>query len=381
MGLAHMEVAEDIVADTFLKATEIWGLKGLPDNPVGWLYTVAKNKARDVIRREALFNGKLETELARGHSGGYELDLSEKNLLDSQLQMMFAICQPEIPAEAQIGLALRILCGFGIDEIASAFLTNKETINKRLFRAKEKLREAKVQIAFPAESEVKTRLQSVLRTLYLLFNEGYFSSCTNALIRKDLCLEAMRLAYLLTAYPPACVPSLYALLALMCFQSSRFGARVSSSGDYVLYEDQDSALWDASLIQQGEYFMSRAASGDQLSKYHLEAGIAYWHTRKQDSAEKWKQILQLYNHLLVLEYSPIAALNRTYAVMKVHGVEKAIAEAECLGLEGNYLYHSILGELYSITDQERAIVNWKKALLLCKSEVEKKVLQRKTGHW
>ena len=211
----------------------------------------------------------------------------------------------------------------------------------------------------------------------MFFNEGYFSLSSNTVLRKDLCLEAMRLTYLLASYPPACSPDLYALLAVMCFQASRFEARINPAGDHVLYQDQDATLWNEELINQGEFFLNKAASGTVLSKYHLEAAIAYWHTRKYDSTEKWKAILQLYNHLLILEYSPIAALNRTFAVMKVYGAEKAIAEAEKLGLDGNYLFHSLLGELYSFVNRDKAIINWNKALLLCRSESERKILQQK----
>ncbi|HMC85852.1 MAG TPA: DUF6596 domain-containing protein, partial [Chitinophagaceae bacterium] len=198
-GIEHIEIAEDIASDTFLLAFETWSFKGIPANPVAWLYTVAKNKAKTYIKRSQLFEGKITTALKNSSTGIHEIeiDLSDKNITDSQLQMLFAVCHPSISAEAQIGLALRILCGFGINEIADAFLTNKETINKRLFRAKEKLREEKVPIEFPNEDEIIKRLDTILTTLYLLFNEGYYSESQDAILRNDLCLEAMRLTYLL----------------------------------------------------------------------------------------------------------------------------------------------------------------------------------------
>lgn len=197
-GFEHPEIAEDIASDTFLTATEVWGLKGLPDNPVAWLYTVARNKAKDYLRRNKLFAEKITGNLQAAYEGSEEIviDLSDEHIRDSQLQLMFAICQPILPPEAQIGLALRILCGFGINEIADAFLSNKESINKRLFRAKEKLREQNVKIEFPPPSQIGTRIQAVLTTLYLLFNEGYYSSSKDTTLRKDLCLEALRLAVL-----------------------------------------------------------------------------------------------------------------------------------------------------------------------------------------
>src|ERR1700748_3749665 len=176
-GFEQIETAEDIASDTFLTATQTWGINGFPENPVAWLYNVAKNKAINYLQRNTVFENKIIPELKKGAftSQDPDIDLSPENINDSQLQMMFAICHPSISSEAQIGLSLRILCGFGIQEIAEAFLTNKETINKRLFRAKEKLREEKTKIEFPGPSEIDQRLENVLTTIYLLFNEGYYS--------------------------------------------------------------------------------------------------------------------------------------------------------------------------------------------------------------
>src|ERR1019366_5923239 len=269
--------------------------------------------------------------------------------------MLFAVCHPSISTEAQIGLSLRILCGFGIDEIANALLTNKETINKRLFRAKEKLRLEKVQIVpidigITSEAEINNRLETVLTTLYLLFNEGYYSESKDSVLREDLCLEAIRLTYLLIENEQTNQPSVNALLSLMCFQSSRFEARKNKNGEMVLYDDQDETLWNDELISKGVYFLHQASQGNTLSKYHLEASIAYWHTIKTDTKEKWENILQLFNQLLQIEYSPIAALNRTYALSKANGKQEAIVEAEKLKLTNNHFYFTLLGELYCDTD-------------------------------
>jgi len=292
------------------------------------------------------------------------------------LQMMFAICQPSIPAEAQIGLSLRILCGFGIEEIANAFLSNKETINKRLLRAKTKLREDNVKIAFPPNSEIDKRLENVLTTLYLLFNEGYYSVSQNTSVRKDLCVEAMRLCYLLTINEATNKPTVNAMMALMCFHASRFDARINADGEQVLYPDQDTSLWDVELIGRGKFFLNNAATGNQLTKYHIEAGIAWWHTHHEDSAEKWESILQLYNRLLTIEYSPMAALNRTYALAKANGKPAAIAEAEKLKLEDSHLYYSLLGYLYTDVDNKKAIRHLKTALKLAKSETNKATIEK-----
>src|ERR1700761_2694919 len=245
-GIEHISIAEDIVGDTFLLAAETWGLKGIPQNPAAWLYVVAKNKTRDFLKRNAIFNEKVSPEIqySTDESHEIEVDLSTSNINDSQLQMMFAICYPGIPPEAQIGLSLRILCGFSIDEIADAFLTNKETINKRLYRAKERLKQVQAKIELPPDSEIDKRTENVLTTIYLLFNEGYYSSSTNTVLRKDFCLEAMRLNHMLTENKITDKPAVNALLALMCFHSSRFEARIDSKGELILYNEQDTTLWN-----------------------------------------------------------------------------------------------------------------------------------------
>lgn len=378
-GIEHIEIAEDIASETFLTATETWGLKGLPVNPVAWLYVVAKNKAKDYFKHTSVFTNKIAKSIALSASAGQEIeiDLSEKNITDSQLQMMFAICTPSIPLEAQIGLSLRILCGFGTDEIADAFLTKRETIKKRLLRAKETLRKEKVRIEFPDEKEIPSRLDTVLTTLYLLFTEGYYSSNKDTIIRKELCVEAMRLTYLLIENNTTNIPKVNALLSLMCFHSSRFEARINNNGEIILYHDQDEALWNKELIEKGEYYLNLASQGFSISKYHLEAGIAYWHTIKSDTKEKWENILQLYNQLLQIEYSPIAALNRTYALSKARQKKEGIIEAEKLNLIDNHLYHSLLGELYSGVDDIKSGAHFKTALTLAKSPADKAFISNK----
>jgi RNA polymerase sigma factor (sigma-70 family) len=378
-GIDHIEVAEDIASDTFLLAYETWSYRGPPPNPTAWLYSVAKNKARNYIKRENIFSEKIAVRIkhASSTSEEIEINLSEENITDSQLQMLFALCHPCISAEAQIGLSLRILCGFGVDEIAHAFLSNKETINKRLSRAKEKLRQEKVKIEFPGEAEISKRLDTVLRTLYLLFNEGYYSETDNAILREDLCFEAIRLAYLLVENPQTNQPAVNALLSLMCFHASRFEARKTENGEIILYQDQDEKRWNKELIERGAYFLLQASQGGEISKYHLEAGIAFWNTKKQDTKEKWETILQLYNHLLQIEYSPVAALNRTYALAKANNKEEAIREAEKLNLKNNHFYFTLLGELYLNLDNAKAIQNFQLALSLAKTKTDKQTILKK----
>ena len=377
-GIEHIEIAEDITGETFLSALETWPYKGIPDNPVAWLYTVAKNKTRNYLIRNNTFLHKVSCHLKTSASADeIEIDLSDKNIFDSQLQMLFALCHPSISSDAQIGLSLRILCGFGIEEIADAFLTNKETINKRLFRAKEKLRSEKITLEFPDESEIPHRLENVLTTLYLLFSEGYYSESNDEVLRKDLCGEAMRLTYMLMEYEPANLPAVNALFSLMCFHASRFEARQNSTGEIILYHDQDETLWNRELITKGAFHLRKASGGHQVSKYHLEAGIAYWHTIKSDTTEKWENILQLYNRLLSVQYSPIAALNRTFALAKAKGKEQAIIEAEKLKLTNNQYYFTLLGELYTGKDSNKARENFRQALSLAKTHADKQTIHRK----
>ncbi len=245
-----------------------------------------------------------------------------------------------------------------------------------MFRAKEKLRKEHVKIEFPAQSEVNKRLENVLTTLYLLFNEGYYSLSQNVTLRKDLCLEAMRLNFMLIENKSTDKPAVNALLSLMCFHASRFEARKNAEGEIILYEDQDTSLWDDELITQGEYYLNKAAEGNEVSKYHLEAAIAYWHTKKTDTAGKWETVLQLYNKLLQIEYSPMAALNRTYALAKADGKQIAINEAEKLELATNHLYYSLLGYLYTDIDNEKAVLHLKTALKLAKSKTDKLTIEK-----
>ncbi len=377
-GIEHIEIAEDLASETFLAALETWTYKGIPENPTAWLYTVAKNKARNYIKRNKLFSEKIAVSLIKSQSESQEpeIDLSNQNIEDSQLQMLFAVCHPSLSTESQIGLSLRILCGLGIDEIANAFLSNKETINKRLLRAKEKLRLEKVAIEFPPASEIPARLENVLRTIYLLFNEGYYSETQDTILREDLCLEAMRLAYMLLNNEKTNTTPVNALLSLMCFHASRFPSRKSDNGEIILYREQDESLWDQELISKGVYYLNQSSRGNLLTKYHLEASIAYWHTIKNDTQEKWGNILQLYNHLLQLEYSPVAALNRTFALSKVKGKRAAILEAEKLQLVNNHYYFTLLGELYNDLVNQKAIENFQKALALAKTQTDKQTISK-----
>jgi RNA polymerase sigma-70 factor (ECF subfamily) len=378
-GIEHIQTAEDIVSDTFLTATETWSVKGIPENPAAWLYTVAKNKTKNYLKHNAIFEQKLSQQIrldSQLKEDEVDLDLSDKNINDSQLAMMFTICDPAISKQAQISLALNLLCGFGVQEIADGFLTGKDTVYKRIKRAKEKLKERGIKIQQPNRSEINERLDTVLTALYLLFSEGYYSVSNDATLRKDVCAEAMRLNYLLIENKITDVPAVNALFSLMCFHSSRFEARTGESGEAILYQDQDETLWDKALIEQGIYYLNKASQGERLTKYHLEAAIAYWHTHKQDSTEKWENILQLYNKLIILEYSPIVAMNRTFALAKAVGKLEAIKEAEKLGLNDNHLYFSLLGNLYMDVDDQKALQHFRTAISLATTKADKKMIEK-----
>lgn len=378
-GIQHIEIAEDIVSDTFLTASETWAIKGIPENPSAWLYTVAKNKTKNHLKRNNIFETKIVTEIKHNtplNNPEIDIDLSDQNIADSQLAMIFTVCNPCNSEEAQIALALNLLCGFGVNEISDAFLSNREVIYKRINRAKEKLKEENIKIQHPSNSEIKDRIQTVLKTIYLLYSEGYYSISQNTTLRKDLCTEAMRLTYLLIQNESTNLPQTNALMALMCFHSSRFDARTGLNGEIILYEDQDQSLWNQELIDRGTYFLSQSSTGNTLSKYHLEAGIAYWHTIKKETIEKWENILELYNNLIILEYSPIVALNRTYALSKVKGKKEAIKEAEKLNLTDNHFYYSLLGNLYSEIDTKKALNHFETAMNLAKTSADKAIINK-----
>ncbi|WP_213279084.1 RNA polymerase sigma factor [Chryseobacterium indologenes] len=376
--IKHIEIAEDIASETFLKASEYWALNGIPDNPAAWLYTVAKNKAKDYFKHLSIIE-KNKEEVRTVEKEHPVINFDTKNITDSQLEMIFATCNPVNSRETQICLALQILCGFSVEEIANAFLSKTETIKKRLQRGRETLRTHHFTIESLLEQDIHQRLETVLTTLYLLFNEGYFSRTNTLLIRKDLCLEAIRLTLILTDNQFTNTPKTNALLALMCFQSSRLDARTNDQGEAVLFDEQDVTLWDRALIEKGNYYLIEACKVDSISvsKYHLEAGIAYWHT--SSAKDKWQHILNLYNQLVIIEYSPVTALNRAFAFSKVYGNKMAVIEAEKLNLINNEYYHGLLGYLYAEIQPDQAIYHFEEAICLTKSKPEKETLQKQVN--
>ncbi|HLG39486.1 MAG TPA: sigma-70 family RNA polymerase sigma factor [Chitinophagaceae bacterium] len=385
LGLRNLEAAQDIVQDTLLKAMSTWGYKGIPDNPSAWLYRVAKNKAIDFLRRQKKFKS-IGPQYAYLLQSEYTLSPTVNNLFleneiqDSQLRMMFACCHPSIPQESQVAMALKILCGLSINEIAKAFLTNDETISKRIYRAKEKIKEGKIELDVPGTEELKERLDAVLQTLYLLFNEGYNSSHSEKLIREDLCEEAMRLSLLLTQHPLTAFPRSKALLSLMCFQSSRLNARLDDKGNIILLKYQDRNKWYRPLIQRGFDYLDEAAEPFEVSSYHFEAAIASLHAAAPSFEQTdWKSIYHLYELLYQEQPGPVVAMNKAIASAYAISKQNALKELkEIKGLENHHLYYASIGEIYfELEEKENAKQFFEKAIHLTHSQTEKQLLFEK----
>ncbi|MEJ7677372.1 MAG: sigma-70 family RNA polymerase sigma factor [Segetibacter sp.] len=374
LGLQNLETAQDIVQDTLLQALHTWGFKGLPGNPAAWLYRVAKNKAVDYLRREKTFRN-VRSQHAYLLQSEYTLNptvysfFEEGEIEDSQLRMMFACCHPSIPVDSQITLALKTLCGLSVAEIAKAFLKDEETIAKRIYRAKEKIRAENIELELPSPSQLPRRLDAVLHCLYLLFNEGYSSSHPEQLIREELCEEAMRLTYLLTQTSITNLPRTNALLALFCFQASRLKARLDEGGNIILLKHQDRSKWYRPLIQKGFSFLEEATQRE-TSVYHLAAAIAYLHAVAPSfETTNWKAIYCLYNILAAKHPTPFVALNKAIAASYAVSKEAALKELHQIkGLENYYLYHTAIGEIYfDLRCMKDARHYYQKALSLTRS--------------
>ena len=374
--VGNIQLAEDLVSETFLKAMKTWSHNGIPDSPKAWLRKTAKNLYIDQIRRQNNFESNISPELKFELIENKEVDINDEIIEDSQLKMIFMVCDPELNREAQLCLALRILSGFSIDEIAKALLLNKETVNKKMYRAKKNLKLKNGLTSDLTENEYTIRLDNVLRVIYLIFNEGYYSSINEEHIRQEICYEAMYLCKFLESNTSFSKSKICALLALMCFHASRFEARINDRDIIQLYKDQDKSKWNLDLIKKGEEYLNKSAEGSIVSKYHLEAAIAYWHTT--DNNQKWNNILQLYNKLLTIEYSPVIAMNRTYALAKANTVQEAIGEALKLEIKDNHYYYCLLAELYRLDDNtiaERHYLN--KAITLTNKANEKQLIEQK----
>lgn len=387
-GFSNIEQVEDIVHDTILKALQAWRYGRIPINPQAWLYKAARNNAIDCIRRDKL-KYKIENAISVLLTSEYTLVpvvnemFTEEEIKDSQLRMMFACCHPQVSDENQITFILKMLCGFSTSEIAKTFLTSEDTISKRLYRTKEFFRSNKIKLEIPSTGELQSRTKSVLNSIYLLFNEGYNSTHSEQLIREDVIAEAIMLCKILTENKHTQLPQVFAMMALMYFHSARNESRLTPQGEIILLPQQDRSKWNTELIALGNYYMNKAAFGNEISSYHLEAAIVYEHCTAQNfSVTNWKRILELYGWLCKISPSPISELNRVIAVMQVHGATEALQALEKISdrkkLESFYLYDSLLGEIYSqLHNSTEAQKCFEIAIHLTQSDVEKKILRSK----
>jgi len=389
-GLHNLALAEDVVQDAFCRALEVWKVRGIPDNPSAWLMTVAKRRALDIVRRERTartFAPKLGRVLESEWTLAPTIEeaFAGSTIRDEQLRMMVSCCDPQLPEEVQVALVLNILCGFGASEIASAFLTSRAAMEKRISRGKKSL--ASSQRLFDlADGEFAPRLSTVRRALYLLFNEGYHSASAEAAVRVELCQEAMRLTMLLLESPPTAVPETYALAALMHLHAAKLPARRDSEGDLNPLLEQDRSRWDAQLVEQGLSLLDRSASGPLISAYHVEAAIAAVHaTARSVDETNWDEIVSLYDRLMAIAPSPIVALNRAIAIAQRDGPDQGIkalrAVADADRLRGYPFYQAAFGELeLRRGNAEAARECFSAAVGLARNDAERRFLERRVRH-
>ncbi len=380
-GPTNLELAEDVVQDTLLKALDHWKFHGIPDNPSAWLFTAARNKALDVLRRERYkkeFAADLSVLLKSEYSAATTVSriIQEGEIEDEQLRMMFVCCHPVVAEEGQVALILKTLCGFSVAEISRAFLTQEETVAKRLYRAREQFREKRVRFEIPPTHDLPPRLESVLTAIYLLFNEGYHSSSRDQVIREDLVEESLRLAFLLSRHPLTRTPDTFALLALMCFHAARLYGRLDSDNHLLTLRDQDRTRWNQELIGQGRMFLQQAAAGHSISPFHLEAAIAFEHCIAVNfDSTNWKQILGHYDILYKVKPNAIVGLNRAVVVAEVSGGRAGLNALndipDLATLSGYYLLPAIRGDFYSRTgDLAKAKKCFADALACARSSAE-----------
>ena len=364
-GSSNIELAEDVVQDAMFEALKQWEYKGIPDNPVGWIYKVAKHKAVNIVNREK-HKRKYSSEAALHLQSEWTVEpalnhiFTAKEIADDQLRMIFTCCHPSISSDSQIALTLKTLCGFSIFEISKAFLTNEESISKRLVRARKTIREANYPFEVPTGMELEKRLKSVLETIYLLFNEGYNASSGTDLIRYELCEEAIRLAEIIAKNSNITKNStVYALLALMSLNVSRFKARTDEYNNIVDLQNQDRTKWDKKILSKGLAYLELSTIDKEISKYHILATISAHHCTSMDyESTNWESILSLYDNLIKIDNSSIVQLNRTVVISKIRGVKVALKELESIkdkSILHNYLpYYTTKAEFHFQNNEKEA---------------------------
>ena len=387
-GIEHLNLAEDVVQEALIRALQTWPFYGVPQNPAAWIMRASRNLALDAVRREKRFRDKEPEIIATLEQWPASVvvgnaPLLESEIRDDRLRMMFVCCHPLISQEDQVALALKTLCGFSPAEIATAFLTTEAAIAKRLTRAKQKIREAQIPFEIPEGEELMRRLDGVLRSLYLLFNEGYKASSGEKLVREEICQEAIRLAGLLAEHGAGNQPRTHALLALMLLNAARIPTRVDGEGNLLRLQEQDRPRWDQPMIARGMFHFARSAAGEEITEYHLQAGIAACHCAAKDYASTdWRQILELYDRLIEFDDSPVVALNRAVALAEVQGPQAGIEAVSGIqnlqSLESYYLLYAVLGEFEArLNHSQAAAVHFRKSLQLAEIKSEQGFLSKR----
>jgi RNA polymerase sigma factor (sigma-70 family) len=386
-GIHNLELAEDVVQDAFCRALETWKYRGVPNDPAAWLMRVARNRALDVVRRERTartFAPDLGRLLATEWTvSGVVAELfDETAIADDQLRMMFSCCHPKLAQSTQAMLVLQLLCGFGAREIAAGFVTERSAVERRLSRAKQTLTNGGPLFDIADRNDFERRLPAVLDAIYVLFNEGYHGSSQHA-VRRELCSEALRLARLIAQHPIGSSPTTHAFCASMCLHAARLPERLDDEGNLRSLRDHDRSRWNAGLITEGREWLERSASGDGITRYHLEAAIAWQHAASASFDETdWSAITGLYDALLHIVPSPVVALNRAIAIGQRDGPAAGLAAVAALEgdarLERYPFFHAALGEL--LFDEGRtneALARFERALSLARNVDEQTYLRRR----
>jgi len=385
-GVENLTLAEDVVQEALARALQTWPFYGVPENPSAWIMRASRNLAFDVVRRRKLFQNK-QAEIIRlmdrDSAAPEEAIFSEHEIADDRLRLMFVCCHPAIPADAQVALALKTLCGFGVTEISRAFLTTDAAIAKRLTRAKQRIRDAQIRFEIPAGEELAQRLDGVLQSLYLLFNEGYKASSGENLVREELCREAIRLTNLLAEHPAGNRPKTHALLALMLLNTARMPTRQDGEGNLLRLSEQDRRRWDQPMIARGMFHLMQSAAGEEISEYHLQAGIAACHDAAKDyESTDWRQILSLYDRLVALDGSPVVALNRAIVVATIQGPKAGLEAVEAIPdfnkLSSYYLLYAVLGEFeMQLNNLQAATEHFRRSFELADTKSERAFLLKR----
>ena len=341
-AFGDIDMAEEAVQDAFTEAVQRWPTTGLPPSPAGWIITTARNRAIDRLRREGSrdYRHRQAAEMLAPDEPEEEAAVA-----DDRLRLIFTCCHPALGTGAQVALTLRLIGGLTTAEVAHAFLLPEATLAQRLVRAKAKIRDAGIPYRVPEAADLPDRLRSALAVIYLIFNEGYAASSGERLVREDLCAEAIRLGRLLRELMPE-EPEVLGLLALMLLTDSRRTARLTADGELVLLADQDRALWNRALIEEGQALVRLCIARNRPGPYQIQAAINAVHSDAANIGETdWRQVLELYDQLVALAPSPIAALNRAVAVAEVDGPYQALAAVDQLDLDDYYLFHAVRADL------------------------------------